>query len=364
MAVIYLPPQQRNVNPYTSSLWTTALNMAQMKVAANIRAKEAEADRAWKENLYNDEGYMEMVRSGYEPVQEMSREHAELKESGEIVEGYGHPWKKSPEKPPSVQEVTWNGQKFGIINYNGKAELIKPETASTEGKYKVGELKQFETGPETSRWFEYVGGSKVYKIPGTNKTAPIGWKPTEFAKTAKPAEFSDEAKNLAEQNKNAGPLRKEFIGQSKEYVTVRDSYKRIEAAAEDPSAAGDLALIFNYMKVLDPGSVVRESEFATAQNAAGVPERIRAQYNRILNGERLSPETRADFVSRAGKLYDSMEKNHMKLRDEYDRISRGLGVEPSNVVIDYLPEIIKQEEQAKEAKQSLADKYGVTLGDY
>jgi len=34
------------------------------------------------------------------------------------------------------------------------------------------------------------------------------------------------------------------------------------------------------MKILDPGSVVREGEFATAQNSAGIPERIRAKYNR------------------------------------------------------------------------------------
>jgi len=39
--------------------------------------------------------------------------------------------------------------------------------------------------------------------------------------------------------------------------------------------------------MLDPGSVVRESEFATAQNAAGVPDQVRNMYNKVLSGTRL-----------------------------------------------------------------------------
>ncbi|MEM8882399.1 MAG: hypothetical protein AAGC82_17565, partial [Pseudomonadota bacterium] len=59
-------------------------------------------------------------------------------------------------------------------------------------------------------------------------------------------------------------LRKEFIGQTtvKDFRKQAEAFGRIDASAFEPSPAGDLALIFNYMKVLDPGSVVRESEFA------------------------------------------------------------------------------------------------------
>jgi hypothetical protein len=134
-------------------------------------------------------------------------------------------------------------------------------------------------------------------------------------------------------------LRAEFVKSASDFVKVRDSFGRIRAAAEDPSAAGDLALIFNFMKTLDPGSVVRESEFATAQNAAGVPDRTIALYNRVLRGERLAPNTREDFVNKAEVLFRSQEKIHNKRISEFQGLARRNGVSPENVTIDLgLPE--------------------------
>ena len=66
-----------------------------------------------------------------------------------------------------------------------------------------------------------------------------------------------------------GKMRKEYNDQTKPYQEVKSAYGRV-LSSED-TAVGDLSLIFGYMKMLDPGSVVREGEFATAQNAAGVP---------------------------------------------------------------------------------------------
>ena len=56
-------------------------------------------------------------------------------------------------------------------------------------------------------------------------------------------------------------LRKEFTGlqKIKDFSKVSDAYTRVVESSRDPSAAGDLALIFNYMKVLDPGPEPRRS---------------------------------------------------------------------------------------------------------
>jgi hypothetical protein len=77
---------------------------------------------------------------------------------------------------------------------------------------------------------------------------------------------AQEFKKIDVENK----LRDDFLKGSKVFVDTKDAYTRIQDSASDPSAAGDLALIFNYMKMLDPGSTVREGEFATAQDSAGV----------------------------------------------------------------------------------------------
>lgn len=134
---------------------------------------------------------------------------------------------------------------------------------------------------------------------------------------------------------DSSKLRNEFIKGSGDYITVRDAFNRIEASSTDPSAAGDLALIFNYMKVLDPGSTIREGEFATAEASAGVPARIRNQYNKVLTGERLTVEQRDDFVDRAQKLYSKQESSHKKYVSEYTRLAKQNGLDPSNVIVDF-----------------------------
>lgn len=132
----------------------------------------------------------------------------------------------------------------------------------------------------------------------------------------------------------ADKLRKQFDKESREFVKVRDSYGRILRSAEDPSAAGDLALIFNYMKVLDPGSTVREGEFATAQNAAGVPDRVRAFYRNLIRGERMTPVQRDDFVNRAGRLYESQLNFQDANMERFTGLADAFDIDPATVVSD------------------------------
>ena len=139
-------------------------------------------------------------------------------------------------------------------------------------------------------------------------------------------------------------LRNEFIKQAKTFISVNDSYGRIKASSETPSAAGDLALIFNYMKMLDPESVVRESEFAQAASTGAFGERLRAAANKILSGERLSDAIRNDFVDRAAKLMQKQLATHKNLIGEYKRLSEKRGIDPSGVIIDFITNISNLDE--------------------
>jgi hypothetical protein len=129
-------------------------------------------------------------------------------------------------------------------------------------------------------------------------------------------------------------IRKEYLNQSKEFKLQNSAFGRIQASAKDPSAAGDLAMIFNYMKLLDPGSTVREGEFATAQNADGVEGRIRSLYNNLLEGTRLNEDQRADFVDRSRKLYGAAYQEQQKRSEFYSKIAESGGLTVENVVPD------------------------------
>jgi hypothetical protein len=132
----------------------------------------------------------------------------------------------------------------------------------------------------------------------------------------------------------ANKLMDDFDKLSKDFRSTRDAFARIEASAKDPSAAGDLAMIFNYMKTLDPGSTVREGEFATAQNSASLPNQVTAMYNKVLEGTRLAPEQRQDFLSRARKLYKSQATIQKKNIELYTKRATKFGIDPSDVITD------------------------------
>lgn len=135
----------------------------------------------------------------------------------------------------------------------------------------------------------------------------------------------------------ATDIRKEFnaLPPVKNFAVQSDAYAKVVSAAKDPSAAGDLALIFSFMKMLDPTSVVREQEFANAQNAAGVPERLRAAYNNVLTGERLTPSTRADFLSQTQAIYAGAEQEYGNIEKQYRGLAERQGIPLEDALIDF-----------------------------
>jgi hypothetical protein len=98
-------------------------------------------------------------------------------------------------------------------------------------------------------------------------------------------------------------------------------------------ASDDIALIFSFMKTLDPGSTVREGEFATASNAGGIPDRIVATYNKALKGEFLADdEQRNNFINTAKKSYFGLTTEAKSVADRYRSMAKDRGI-PENLVV-------------------------------
>lgn len=124
-------------------------------------------------------------------------------------------------------------------------------------------------------------------------------------------------------------LRTEYTNLTASTRDVQSAYQRVLASEDTP--AGDIALIFNYMKMLDPGSVVREGEFATAQNAGSVSDRVYNTYNKLLSGERLNPEQRKMFGTQSKKMYVASQKQEEEIRGGMTRIAKNYGLNPENI---------------------------------
>jgi hypothetical protein len=127
-------------------------------------------------------------------------------------------------------------------------------------------------------------------------------------------------------------FRKEYTDLTKGYQEVKSAYGRVLSSQDN--AVGDLSLIFGYMKMLDPGSVVREGEFATAQNAAGVPERVQNIYNRVRAGERLSEGQRKAFKGQAEGLFKQAGQQEATVRTGLERIAKGYGLNTANIFLE------------------------------
>jgi hypothetical protein len=139
-----------------------------------------------------------------------------------------------------------------------------------------------------------------------------------------------------------GDYRKEFLGnpEVKDFRNVANATRQIVTLAQgDGTAMGDIGLIFSYMKALDPGSVVREGEQASAQNAAGVPEQIRNAYNRLASGERLSPKQRMDMQNTALSIYGARAQSYNTFADTYRGLVADAGGDPDKQGITLAPSL-------------------------
>jgi hypothetical protein len=139
--------------------------------------------------------------------------------------------------------------------------------------------------------------------------------------------------------KEANKLQDDFRAESKDFKTIANAFRRVQVSIEDPSPAGDLSLIFNYMKILDPNSVVRESEFATAQNTGSVPQRVWSVYNQVLEGTRLSPPQREDFGRKASQLFIKQREGQEALENEFIGLANNRKVPVSDFLVDYVGDL-------------------------
>ena len=141
---------------------------------------------------------------------------------------------------------------------------------------------------------------------------------------------------LTEPDKRAreGDLRKEYNGlpDIKAYNEVNTAYKQIKVATERPSPANDLAAATKFMKLLDPNSVVRESELIMAVQASGLADRISNTGNRILKGEKLTPTQRKDFFDAATQFYKIAEDKKRAIDTQYTNIGIESNLNYKNII--------------------------------
>lgn len=188
-----------------------------------------------------------------------------------------------------------------------------------------------------------LGKSDRLIDPNTNKEiigpSPEDWQNPEWVKTQQAIRAA--GRPVVNATTNVMPpkevfnqslkLKNDFDGQPevKGFKEVQHAWDQISTALKSPSPANDLAAATKYMKLLDPGSVVRESELALAMSATGLWDKITNYHNMLMNGEKLNPAQRKDFHSAGQGLFDAARGRYDQTVSQYEDIAKRYELDPS-----------------------------------
>jgi hypothetical protein len=116
---------------------------------------------------------------------------------------------------------------------------------------------------------------------------------------------------------------------------MSSAWQKIQDSALMGTPASDMSLIYGFMKINDPGSSVKEGEYATAQNAAGVPEQIRTMYNAAKDGQKLGANQRLDFYNQSKSLFNSHMKKQEAVDATYKALAAQRNLRPEDVIVNF-----------------------------
>lgn len=156
-------------------------------------------------------------------------------------------------------------------------------------------------------------------------------------------------------------LRGEFDTKIKDYRALRNTYEDLRTAATtpEPTTASDISMVFSFMKMLDPTSVVREGEYATAANSGSVSQTVVNTYNKLLTGQGLlDDKQRREFTNQAGAMLARSHAQAKRDEERYRTLAKKNKLDPDNVasIPDYKFEPLKPKPPAPGAQGGLGSR--------
>lgn len=124
----------------------------------------------------------------------------------------------------------------------------------------------------------------------------------------------------------------DFNTQTADAQKVVKTFKTMENAVQNPSVAGDVSLVFNYFKTIDPQSTVREGEYDTIINATSVPDRIKNYAQKLKTGQKLTEGQRQDLLNTAKQNLMAILPQVQTTVENYRGFVGTLGKDPNKVI--------------------------------
>lgn len=169
-----------------------------------------------------------------------------------------------------------------------------------------------------------------------NNAATVAASRENAAATRAIASATRDAASIQRDKETEMKLADDYRAQSKPFKEVKDAYGTINATLDKAtqSPAATLAAATKFMKLLDPGSVVRESELMMALQASGVIDRAFNYFNVLQRGKVLTPTQVQDFKNITKQIYDAAKTTQQDIDENYRTQAETYGLRPNMIVQD------------------------------
>ena len=226
------------------------------------------------------------------------------------------------QRPTYTYQTTGDGQIVGLPNTGGAAIQT-----GVRGEQKAPTFVDSGAGVDQSgrplvvpkRWDAAQG--KAVDVEGVQ---PV---------TKGPLATASASVSTKDAFKNERDLRNDLKSEPiyKAHQEVKSAYARIKASLGQNTPIGDVAAATKIIKLLDEGSVVRESELGIAMAASGLMDRVTNYANMVKTGQKLTPQQRTDFLKLADEFYSASEQQFNAKAAEYAGIAKDYNLNAGRV---------------------------------
>jgi hypothetical protein len=219
---------------------------------------------------------------------------------------------------PEILKMSQAAEEYGPptpVVMNGKTVMVQ---YNKQGQPRIAQgAMPYEAQSPDIRAVEYISGRP---LAGTGQPGieDVGKYRQQIATRVdfKPVlDMTGGQEGFTNEMKLAGAFKAEPI--YKEYQGMQTAFNQVNTALNQGSPIGDLAGATKMMKLMDEGSVVRETELALAMAAAGRMDRLKNYLSNAMTGQKLTPTQREDFKALSNELYAAAGQAYNKKRDEY-----------------------------------------------
>lgn len=186
--------------------------------------------------------------------------------------------------------------------------------------------------PKVSKKIEHIidlgNAQRVIYTDGSEKDLPKAASPSTIIR--------DNARSFTDEQS----MRKEFqsIPEVKEFPVIESQIKRLDKAMEESRSGGsmiavDQALITILNKMLDPASVVRESEYARTPQDMALLNKVKGNIDKLSTGGAGLTAQEREAISRMSRnFYDVAADQYNQQVGFYGGLANEYGFKPENVV--------------------------------